>query len=375
MIQLLSGCVSNMEFGYSDEEAASLTEDLLSGTLLGTQPSLVEPEVNLLTLSDEFKALLDHEISQRSSSRQKIDTLRELMFGPDKLNIQYSANATLTAAETLSNRAGNCLSLTSLYIAAARHLGIDAEYHVVSVRPTWNFESMTMIRYEHIVATGRIGGEEYVMDFLPEYVLDENDSYTVTDDLAMSLYHANRGAELLIKLDYDQAYAHMRRALRLNLNSSDIWNNMGALLSRNGIDKHAEFAYRKALSLDRENYSALNNLASLYRRLGQESKSDDYLAKVSRYRIRNPYYHYFLAQFAFDKQMFAESRALLIRAIKMKRDEPDFYAALARLSDLDGNTSESGSYRALAEKYRLRRASPPPRENSHRYFTRVLKVQ
>jgi len=369
---LISGCASN-PLGYPDEQAAAYTAQILNGTALGGEP-IPEPEVDLLSLRSDIKQMLDQKIDPRMHKREKLDRVRNLMFGEDQLNIQYASEATLTASETFDQRAGNCLAMTSLFIAAARHVGLDADFQVVNVRPTWDFEGRTMIRYEHIVATGRITGEYYVMDFLPEFVLDGAKSTNVQDSIATSLYHANRGAELLIEEEFNGAYAQLRRALRLNPESSDIWTNIGALFSRTGKARLAEFAYRKALSLDGYNYSALNNLATFYRRQGNEDMSEYYADRVKRYRHRNPYYHYFVAQMAFENRMYDESRALLERALSMKFDEPDFYEALARVEELQGNKGEAKALLAKAKYYSKGKPQPPLRENNHRLFTQVIEI-
>ena len=158
-VLLSAGCAGTGKLGYSEDTAYRLTEQILSGNALPGDP-LPKPEVDLLVLRQDIRTLLDEAIPQRLSGSQKLNRLRDLMFADNGLGLRYSAESTLTATETFDKRHGNCLALTSLFIAAARHIGMDAEYQVVSVRPTWDYEGMTMIRYEHIVATGRIGGEQ-----------------------------------------------------------------------------------------------------------------------------------------------------------------------------------------------------------------------
>ncbi len=67
-----------------------------------------------------------------------------------------TTRSTGTAAETFYNRKGNCLAISNLFIAAARHLGLEASYKTLSVRPTWEQAGLTLIRYEHIIAIGKL---------------------------------------------------------------------------------------------------------------------------------------------------------------------------------------------------------------------------
>jgi len=50
---------------------------------------------------------------------------------------------------------------------------------------------------------------------------------------------------------------------------------------------------------------------------------------VERYRRRNPYYHFLLANLFFDAGQFIEAELLLHEAIRLKGDDPSFYRALA----------------------------------------------
>ena len=53
-----------------------------------------------------------------------------------------------------------------------------------------------MIRYEHIVAAGRLDTrDEYVVDFLPEFSSAGKLTRVISDKQAEALYHNNLGAE------------------------------------------------------------------------------------------------------------------------------------------------------------------------------------
>ena len=190
----------------------------------------------------------------------------ELLYGEDQLNVRYDAASTLSATDTFEARAGNCLSMTSLFIAAARYLGLDAHFQTVAVDPAWDHQGNTMIRYEHIVATGSAGGgRSYVIDFLPEFVVGDMDAKIISDLEAHALFYNNLGAEAIVDGRVDESLVNFRRAIRLRPKFSSAWNNMGAAMRRTGQYELAEFSYLRALDQDYANYSALGNLVLLYR--------------------------------------------------------------------------------------------------------------
>ena len=67
------------------------------------------------------------------------------------------------------------------------------------------------------------------------------------------------------------------------------------------------------------------NLVSTLHYLGHEEESEYYLKKVAYYRDHNPYYHYFQAQTAYQQNELEDALAYLAEAIRLKRDEHQFY--------------------------------------------------
>lgn len=328
-----------------------------------------------LFLSDEIKAALDERINPRWNQAARLRELRTFLFDESEMNIRYDANGTLTAMELWEKRAGNCLAMTNLFVAAARHVGLDAHFQTVVVRPTWDHEGMTMIRYEHIIAVGTLNNsQEYVVDFLPEFVLGDKRARKVTDRHALALYYNNLGAEGIINRDHDTAIHNLRIALRLHENFSDAWNNMGAAQRRSGRVDLAELSYRRALQLDSGNHSALSNLAQLYASEGRNREAQQYMERVDRYRARNPYFHYFIARYYFDQGRFEDAIQMLERSIKLKREEPEFYEALANTHVRLGNESRGEYYRSRAEQLRSEVFKPPARSQNHRFWIQTISV-
>jgi Flp pilus assembly protein TadD len=84
-------------------------------------------------------------------------------------------------------------------------------------------------------------------------------------------------------------------------------------------------AYEQALSVQPSNRSALTNMASALHYLGREEEAGYFSKQVTYYRNRNPYYHYYLAQTAYQEQRTDDAMRHLAEAIKLKNDEHQFY--------------------------------------------------
>ncbi len=350
---LISGCVVHPGHKFTGEDRSRLLAEILGEQAAPT-------ELITLQLSDEIRAELDAQIDPRWRSKRKLRELRSYLFNENELNIEYDASSSLTANQTYELRRGNCLALTNLFIAAGRHVGIDANYQTVAVDPTWNHSGETMIRYEHIVAVGDIGEENYIVDFLPEFLIGDKPAEEITDEQALALYFNNLGAEAVVDERPLDGVGFLRKALALDPTNSDAWNNMGAALRRSGQERLAEFAYLQSLEHNAYNYSALSNLSRHYENSGRSAEAEVMSARVDRYRRRNPYFHYFAAQVMFDDGYYQESLVFLGKAIRLKRDQPEFLEAAARVHAKLGNEVEQQRFLRRAKDVRERKVRIPP---------------
>jgi len=368
---VLGGCATTTNYPYSAAEERQLTAQVMAGA-----DSAAGAGAEVLWLDNDVKALLDSRIDRQWPATRRLEALRELLFADDALHIQYSGSTTKTAMQTYASGTGNCLSMTNLFVAAARYLDLSAQFQTVEVRPTWDQQGAVMIRYEHVVATGRLpNGERYVVDFLPEFVLGDYDSSATSDAVGLSLYFNNLGAESLVEGRTEAAIGYLQQALRLRPESSDAWGNMGAAMRRAGNQALAEFSYLRALHEDGSNFSALNNLAALYDLQGREEEAGRLAKRVERYRRTNPYYHYFVANLFFEKGKDAEAVLLLREAIRLKRDEPEFYQALARIYTRTGDEAKADQTLQQGKKYVRKVFTPPGRNMNHRFWVNWLKVE
>jgi tetratricopeptide (TPR) repeat protein len=360
----LAGCASSLEYAYSSPDASKLL-----GEVLGNE--VPRSDLFTLHLDDDIKAALDARINPNWRDKRKLRELRTFLFSEDETAIIYHASSTRTAVGTFRARQGNCLAMTNLFVAAGRYVGIDANYQTVSVKPTWDHDGDTMIRYEHIVAVGKVGDDSYVVDFLPEFLIGDRPSQQISDLDAMALYFNNLGAEAVVEDKPELAIEYLRQALVLSPENADSWNNMGAAMRRAGNDRLGVFAYYQALEKDAYNYSALSNLAQYYETEGRADEAKEIAVRVERYRRRNPYFHYYVARLFYAEGRLQEAQLFLDNAIRLRRDEPQFYDASAQVAKEMGNLIESGRFLAKAKHYReVKHESAPERSMSHRLIVR-----
>jgi len=307
------------------------------------------PALDAMALSPEIIDYIETNVTDRSSDYRIVDRLQQLLFDPAYLNLQYDDQRTRTAVQTFADRQGNCLSVVSLYIAMARHFGVNAQYQTVKVRPSWDRRGEHLVLSQHINAIGRLSqNAQYVVDFTPEITLQQLTANRVSDLQGRALYFNNLGVESLIANDLEMAVAYFRNALWIDPELSIVWNNIGSTYSRLGDKELAEYSYRKSFSLDRSNATAINNLVKFHTARGDLVTAERYAKAIERFNNNNPYFHYNLGNVAYGEGDFEAARMHYEQAIRRKDSEPDFFLALSKTYEMLGDMEQSGQQLALA---------------------------
>lgn len=341
-VNLLAACsIVRLEMPFATDN------DLEASILNQSQDAF--PELDAMALNQEIIDYIEANVIDRSSDYRIVDRLQQLLFDPAHLNLQYDDQRTRTAVQTFEDGQGNCLSVVSLYIAMARHFGVNAQYQTVKVRPSWDRRGEHLVLSQHINAIGRLDqNTQYVVDFTPEITLQQLTANRVSDLQGRALFFNNLGVESLIANDLEQAVAYFRNALWIDPELSIVWNNIGSTYSRLGDKDLAEYSYRKSFSLDRSNATAINNLVKFHTARGDLETAGRYAKAIERFNNSNPYYHYNLGNVAYADGDFEMARTHYEHAIRRKESEPDFFLALSKTYEMLGNLEESAHQLALA---------------------------
>lgn len=300
----------------------------------------VIPRADVLALSDSFKQTLDLQIAPVKHPTKRAQALHGLLFGKQGYQVGYDGRYTRTAMETLAYGSGNCVSLANLYVAAARHVGLDAffqESHAEDWEDRSN-ESGYYVLSGHINVLIKLPGRQRLtVEFLEAYMGRESRDRILSDAEAISQYYNNLGMLELHHNNLQVARQYLETALNIYGESALIWSNMGVVEKRLGNLSEAERAYLTALRHDRGFPSAAKNLYVLYKQLNKHGLAKKYAAIVEEHSRRNPYYLNTLAQEAVAKADYREAIALLKKAVEIKEDEDHFHFALARAYYLSGD--------------------------------------
>ncbi len=285
-------------------------------------------DVDILALSPDIARFLVRRVSPRQSPKAQVYALIDAVFGKKGLDITYESTATRTAIETFEAGTGNCLSFTILFVAMARHIGLDAYFEEVDQVISWDRRGEIVVRNLHMVVEVEYDNGYHLVDFLPEAEKRYRSVKRISDTRALAHYHNNLGVDALASGDVEGALQSFNLSLEVDGKFGYAWTNLGVAQRRAGDLEAAERSHQRALELDTNEPAALANLASLYLAQGFTDKAAPLQRRVDDHLERNPFHHY--------RQGTASARAGdLDEAIRRFRDaarrmpqEFEFHAAL-----------------------------------------------
>ncbi len=335
---LSSACTSP---GYVKNITAEDRRWLLSGEALPTAEltDFTVPEESVLYLTREMQHFAEAAVSGYKG-RDKVKALIESLLFPSGLDLQYDAKASFTAEETFRYGRANCLSFTHIFVAMARHVGMDVQYNEVDVPPIWDIRQRnTLVLNKHVNAMViRSGSIRHVVDLNVEEFELHYEQRNISDQLAVAQHYNNKAMGHLVSGEYVNALQYMVKALGLAPEVSYLWNNLGSLYRRSGNLKAAELSYLIALTEDSGDLVAISNVARLYEETGNDELATYYRKKAHYFRMRNPYFLYNLAQQAFANRDYARAEEIAKKAIHRYDKEHRFYFLLGAVYQQMGNS-------------------------------------
>ena len=288
-------------------------------------------QADIFGLNREIESFIEARVRTNQPRRMRVQSLMDAMFGRDGLDIVYGDKETKTAAETFATRSGNCLSFTILFVALARHVGLEAHFQEVGEILSWDRRGDVAVSNRHMFAVVETADGLARVDFLPGVEKRYRSVRRVDERRVLAHYYSNLGAEALTADDLEGAMRMFDRALEADESLSAAWVNKGVTQRRRGEVEAAEASYLRALELAPSEISAAYNLARLYLGSGRERRAEPYLKMVRRHRRQNPFYHFRQGMEAAERGQLSLAGRSLKRAIRLLPDDVMFRIELGKV--------------------------------------------
>ncbi|HTF95382.1 MAG TPA: transglutaminase domain-containing protein [Cellvibrio sp.] len=361
MVLLLGACSSVVQKTPFLADNGPLAQ-ALSGELIFGQPFKSDelPEADLFGLTEEMKVFAETVTASARLKDSKAEALHQALMTSTSAGgrgVTYSAYYTNTGMEAFEQRQANCLSYTLMYVAMARHLGLNAEVNEVILPPTWDMRntdtylfmrhvnakvfmprkrSMPWVRVMETADIGDIVVDLEMRRFKPHYK-----QHVIGKDLVAAQFYSNRGMEFAAEGKTREAFLYLRKALIENDDPSYIWSNFGSFYRRLKFYPQAEAIYLHGLSINPRDYTIMHNLSGLYQEMGNTEKYKEYQQRVRQHRNANPYYMFKRAEELAAESKDSEALVFLKKALKKEKDEIRFYRLAKAIYERRGDTANA----------------------------------
>lgn len=316
LVLALAGCAS----GGSDRQAW-----LREVRRLGLDPDEV---IDPVTYSEEM-AEVARAAAGEGSERERLHRLQELLTDGERFPFDYEPTATYGAEETFRLRRGNCVSFTSLFVALGRALGIPLQAALLARGEAEREEDVVVVN-THMVAALRRPDGLTIYDFARERDRPISGLMVIDDVWLSAVYLNNWGTEKLRRGEAQEAAADLELAIRLAPGFTAAYGNLGVARRRAGDPGGALDVYRRALEIDADNPTILNNLASLYRSLGRVAEASAAL-RAADLADATPFLLIARGDLERAQGHLRKARRFYRRAHRTAPDLPEPLVAIARL--------------------------------------------
>lgn len=338
-ISLLSGCGS---LSNTYRQSSTNTNELYSDKAYPTADTFViETEDELFALDDEMRNMVKHVLRTERDEEKKARLLLAYIFSSNHISMSYDGGANLTAIDTFHGSKANCMSLTIMAYALANEAGMKLKFQDIQVPEYWVRKGSHQLLMGHVnllinKPASRLRNpvwskEILQIDFDPGAAKDHFPRKVVSKNTIIAMFYNNKGAEALVRGEYDMAYAYLKSATQIAPLYHSAWGNLGVLYKINKQYNLAINTYKHALSLSPEDLNALENLALVFNELDRENEAKIINNKLHVKRLNNPHYHALLANEASYKSEYSSAISHLKKAIRLESKFHEFYFDLAKL--------------------------------------------
>ncbi|MCJ8319531.1 MAG: hypothetical protein MJK12_07845 [Colwellia sp.] len=321
--------ISNVEHLYFDDLFPSYKD------------TLIESEHDIFSIDDEMRLSVRNKIKAGKDIKEQATKLVDLIFSNGNINLDYVSGADLTAKQTYHSGTANCLSLTIMAYALATEANLDVKFQSIKIPEYWvrnkNYNMLTG-HVNLLVSQKANRGSKFLfaqnttqVDFDP-FISKKHFSKEVIDKRrVLALFYNNKGAQALVDIDYNKAYAYFKAAAKADPSHSYTWGNLGVLYRLSGKVSHAKLAYQHAVKLNKKNFTSSTNLAIIYKMEGELEKAKRIEKILLTQRMDNPHYHALLADEAFYNHNLELAVRYYKKAIKLNKHVHEFYFQLAKV--------------------------------------------
>ena len=290
---LLTACASH-EISFQGDSKPILSFD---DSLFGDRPDIISPDA-IFELTDtqqrDFFEYFDDSANGKLRTHERVHKYLELVTQEFDFH-----SDTRTAADTLGQAEGNCLSLAVLTTALANLVDVQVDYQLVESAAVFSVAGNVVTKGQHVRSLlydpqwpkedwtyrrGSRGGIQ--VDYFP----DGNERFVGNLSYAdyVAMYYTNTGGEAVIAGDLDTAFWLLMESLKIAPENAGAMNTLAVVYRRAGDEKMAERIYQYGIDHLPEKVTFLRNYRAMLRGQGRMEEAESISGALARLEGPNP---------------------------------------------------------------------------------------
>lgn len=299
-------------------------------------PSVHIDAQEALAMSPAMRRFAETEMASEIRLKGLRDGLIDALYTKGRLQLDYDAETTRTAAEAFDARRGNCMSLVLMTAAFARHLGMPVRFNSVYLEESWTRANGIFFVAGHVnISLARplstqsrvvYGDPELLtIDFLPPDQARHNRSRAVDESTILAMFLNNKAAEALTVGQVDDAYWWARAAIVADSRWLAAYNTLAVLYRRKGLSESAEATLRLVLEREPANTQAMSNLVLVLSDAGRREEAQAYANQLAQLQPVPPYKFFDEGVAAMRAGEFATARQFFRKEVARAAYVPEFH--------------------------------------------------
>jgi Tfp pilus assembly protein PilF len=328
---LLAGCAA------TTAPLGPAAPDMFDDAHFAAAADPIDP-AEVMRLTPEMKAYLYEQIMPLARIKGPRQALTESLYNRSKLQLEYDASSTRTAAQAFEARQGNCLSLIIMTGAFANAMDLRVTFQQAASEEMWSRSGGMYFMSGHVnllLERRFTGGMDrfdrsdlYTIDFMPGEGSDMH-VRPISQETVLAMFMNNRAAEAMVQGKLDDAYWRARQAIKLDPQFRSAYNTLGVIYLRHGDAAHAEQVLRFVLDGAPDNTRVLANYGEALRVLGRMDEAKAVQTRLAALEPVPPFYWFVQGQTALHQGDFLKARELFLKELARDPDYHEFHYALA----------------------------------------------
>lgn len=265
---------------------------------------------------------------------------------------QYS-NATHTAEEVLRLKGGNCLSLANLTTALARLAEVEVNYQLITDTPVFEKAEDVVVRSVHVrskllrpraeLMPNRydvdFGGGYYRSGVIIDYFPSGNGRFigNIAEPKFTAMYYRNLAADAITAADYGRAYWLVKASLEHAPDHAEALNMLAVIYRRAGDEQTAEDIYIYGIATVDDKLSLLKNYRALLQMQDRIVEAEEVQLRLASIEDTDPFEWWFMAEDAYGKARYDEALTYYKKSVKIAPYLHEGYFGMAKTYYQMGN--------------------------------------